>query len=210
MDRDEFKFSKHIKQFKNKDTIFEEGSKGREMYVILKGNVEISQKVSEETNVLSVLKPGDFFGEMSTIRAVPRVATAKAEGSADCLVVSPDIFKSMLQETPGFGIKIIKELCNRIESVNKQVEKLMLLNQTERVIVILSNMATDYGHRPIKAMKFAYNEVVDEIAGKTKTDEKTVEKAIVTLARYGRIEIIDNGHNEKYIQVTEKLMRHGQ
>ena len=209
MDRGDFKFSKHIKQFNNQDVIFQEGSKGREMYVILKGNVEISQMVNEESNILSILKPGDFFGEMSTIRAVPRVATAKARGGADCLVVSPDIFKSMLQQTPGFGIKIIKELCNRVESVNKQVEKLMLLNQTERVIVILSNMATDYGNRPIKAMKFAYNEVVDEIAGKTKTEIKTVEKAIVTLARYGRIEIIDTGKNEKYIQVTEKLMKHG-
>lgn len=201
-----FKATNHIKIYKKGSIIFSEGKKGREMYVILKGEIEITKMIHNESHTLSILKPGSFFGEMSTIRGSDRVATATAHSDVECLQVSPDTFKKMLQDKPGFGIKVIKELCNRIEAANKQIEKLTLLNQTERIIVILTNLATNYGSKPFKSMKIKYDIALTEIANKTKFDPKTVEKIVVTLARYGKMEVVDE-NDTKYINLTDKLLK---
>jgi len=203
----DFKIAQHIEVYKDNEIIFSEGSKGRDMYVIISGDIEISQIINNKPFTLSILEPGDFFGEMSTIRGVPRVATAKAIGKVEVIKVSPEIFKSMIQHKPGFGVKIIKELCNRIDSGNKKIEKLSLLNQMERIIVMLSNLATDYGAKPFKSIKIVYDNALNEIALKTKADKETVGKIIASLAKYNRIGVVEED-GIKYIGLTDKLLRH--
>ena len=207
MGAQDFKIAQHVKMYKDNEIIFSEGSRGRDMYVIISGDVEISQMVNNKPFTLSILEPGDFFGEMSTIRGVPRIATAKAMGKVEVIQVSPDIFKSMIQHKPGFGVKIIKELCNRIESGNKKIEKLSFLNNMERIIVMLSNLATDYGKKALKSIKILYDATISEIAHKTKSDNETVGKIIATLAKYNRLEVIEE-NGVKYINLTDRLLRH--
>jgi CRP-like cAMP-binding protein len=59
--------------------IFQEGDSGREMFVILDGEVEILRhsKRGHETRV-AMLGPGDWFGEMSILDVLPRSATTRA------------------------------------------------------------------------------------------------------------------------------------
>ncbi len=206
MNNNNFNITKYIKVFDSGDSIFLEGSKGREMYVIIKGKVEISQLINNERHILSILKPGDFFGEMSTIRGLARSATATAMTYLECVVVAPDIFKNMLQFKPGFGIKVIKELCNRIEKSNKQVERLTLLNQTEKVTAVLVNIATDNGTKPFKEAKILYDAVVSEVMEKIKTNRNTVEKFIVTLSQYAKIKIVEQD-NISYISINESILK---
>ncbi len=200
----DFNIASHVKQYTDGLEIFSQGTKGRDMFVIMKGEVEITQMINNEPHVLSYLKAGEFFGEMSTIRGVPRIATAKARGAVECLRISPDAFKSMIQQKPGFGIKVIKVLCDRIEAGNKKLEKLTLLNQTEKIIVVLFNLATDHGQKAFKPIKILYNLVTSEIANKTKMDTETVGKVIATLARFGKLEVQEE-NNERYVNLSNKL-----
>jgi CRP-like cAMP-binding protein len=58
--------------------VFHEGDNGREMFVLLDGEVEVLRrsKRGHETRV-AVLGPGDWFGEMSILDVLPRSATAR-------------------------------------------------------------------------------------------------------------------------------------
>lgn len=60
--------------------IFEEGSSGNWVYVILAGSVEISKTVDERKFILSTLGPGEIFGELALIGDVKRTATTRAIG----------------------------------------------------------------------------------------------------------------------------------
>ncbi|MCK7521394.1 MAG: cyclic nucleotide-binding domain-containing protein [Ignavibacteriales bacterium] len=65
--------------FQGGETIFEENDTGNSLLVILSGEVRITQRANvsgEET--LTVLKKGDFFGEMALLEDLPRSATAIA------------------------------------------------------------------------------------------------------------------------------------
>ncbi|MDH3713087.1 MAG: EAL domain-containing protein [Gammaproteobacteria bacterium] len=65
--------------------VFRQGEMGDRAYLIESGRIEISAESSGETRVLSVLKQGDVFGEMTLIDSNPRSATAKALD--DCSLV---------------------------------------------------------------------------------------------------------------------------
>jgi CRP-like cAMP-binding protein len=58
--------------------VFKEGACGRELYVILDGEVEVLRrsKGGHETRV-AILGPGDWFGEMSVLDVLPRSATTR-------------------------------------------------------------------------------------------------------------------------------------
>lgn len=63
--------------------IFEEGASGREMFVILDGEVEIlrQSKRGHEAR-MALLGPGDWLGEMSILDVLPRSATARVVAPA--------------------------------------------------------------------------------------------------------------------------------
>ena len=64
--------------FSDGDIIFEEGSSGDWIYVILSGEVEIFKLVRGKRIVVDVLKKGDLFGEVSFVDKKPRSAGARA------------------------------------------------------------------------------------------------------------------------------------
>lgn len=59
-------------------TVFREGDSGREMYVVLEGEMEILRhsKRDHEARV-AILGPNDWFGEMSILDIMPRSATVR-------------------------------------------------------------------------------------------------------------------------------------
>ena len=58
--------------------VFKEGDSGRELFVLLDGEVEVLRrsKRGHETRV-AILGPGDWFGEMSVLDVLPRSATTR-------------------------------------------------------------------------------------------------------------------------------------
>jgi diguanylate cyclase len=78
----------NIRWFSAGETIFTEGSSADRAYIIETGYVEIFVGSGQDSLQLSVLGPGDIFGEMGIIDASPRSASAKAMGPCRCIVVS--------------------------------------------------------------------------------------------------------------------------
>jgi CRP-like cAMP-binding protein len=66
--------------------VFREGELGREMFVLLDGEMEIvkASRKKHEARV-AILGPGDWFGEMSILDVQPRSATVRAVAPASLL-----------------------------------------------------------------------------------------------------------------------------
>ena len=69
---------KCINDFDVGDVIFEEGSSGRELFVVLEGKIEIAKISGAGKTVIVTLGKGEFFGEMAVIDGSSRSATAIA------------------------------------------------------------------------------------------------------------------------------------
>lgn len=58
--------------------VFREGDQGRELFVVLGGEMEVLKKSKGDREArVAVLGPGDWFGEMSILDVMPRSATVR-------------------------------------------------------------------------------------------------------------------------------------
>ena len=60
-------------------TVFKEGESGRDMFVVLDGEMEVIKRSKRNHDArVALLGPNDWFGEMSILDVMPRSATVRA------------------------------------------------------------------------------------------------------------------------------------
>lgn len=71
------------------EVVFREGDQGRELYVLLQGEMEvIKQSKTQRESRVAIFGPGDWFGEMSILDIMPRSATIRALAPSRLLKMS--------------------------------------------------------------------------------------------------------------------------
>jgi len=110
--------------------IFNEGEQGDKFYIILKGEVEIFKKINEaREEMLAVLKPGTYFGEMSLIDQAPRSASARAKGEVIALTISKSDFELLLKASDSLSTKIYKffaqTFSQRLRETDEKIKRIM-------------------------------------------------------------------------------------
>ena len=94
--------------------VFKAGDPGEAMYIVTEGEVD----VLDGSTVLDTIGPGSIVGELALIDDEPRSASVRAK--TDCRLVPVDRrrFQFMVQETPFFGLAVMKILADRLRKMN--------------------------------------------------------------------------------------------
>jgi len=101
------------------DVIFEEGTTGRELYVVLDGEVEIAKLNGDAKTVIVTLGKGEFFGEMAVIDGSARSATAiAASGDTRVMRINHARFVYLVSQQPAFALMIMDALSKRLRVSN--------------------------------------------------------------------------------------------
>ena len=102
---------KCINEFDVNDVIFEEGSTGRELFVVLDGKVEIAKVNGASKTVIVTLGKGEFFGEMAVIDGSSRSATAIAAAPHTRVMrINHARFVYLVSQQPAFALMIMDAL----------------------------------------------------------------------------------------------------
>jgi signal transduction histidine kinase/CRP-like cAMP-binding protein len=111
-------FTEHA--FRAGDLIFDEYSKGRELFLLCSGRVRIKKytKFGVES-LLAVLHPGDFFGEMSLIDGLPR--SARADAMDDCLVLTlnAEKYRALVHQNRQVALNLLNNLAVRLRTMDQ-------------------------------------------------------------------------------------------
>ncbi len=106
---------KCINEFEVDDVIFEEGSTGRELFVVLEGKVEICKLDGESKTVIVTLGKGEFFGEMAVIDGSSRSASAiAATPGTRVMRINHARFVYLVSQQPAFALMIMDALSKRL------------------------------------------------------------------------------------------------
>jgi CRP-like cAMP-binding protein/tetratricopeptide (TPR) repeat protein len=100
--------------------IFAQGDFSRDFFIIRNGQVEISVKnFLNQPRVLTVLKNGEFFGEMALFdKDSARSATAVALQKVNLLRIPGDSFEKLLREKSTISFKLLGTLSKRLRDAN--------------------------------------------------------------------------------------------
>lgn len=101
--------------------IFSEGDDGTAMFILFKGKIQIAlKKWFGRKHVISILKAGEIFGEMSLATFRPRMATAVALEKSECFVLFKSSFQFAVNKNPAFIVHL-KELIERRGIENRKI-----------------------------------------------------------------------------------------
>ena len=87
-----------------------EGDRGREFFVLLEGDVE----VTKGGKVINRLGAGDFLGEIALVSRAPRTATVTATSPVRALVITDQSFAALLDHSPSIQRSVIEALADRL------------------------------------------------------------------------------------------------
>jgi CRP/FNR family cyclic AMP-dependent transcriptional regulator len=110
---------KCINEFDVDEVIFEEGSTGRELFVVLEGKVDIAKINGASKTVIVTLGKGEFFGEMAVIDGSSRSATAIAAAPHTRVMrINHARFVYLVSQQPAFALMIMDALSKRLRASN--------------------------------------------------------------------------------------------
>lgn len=92
--------------------IARQGEIGTGLFVVTDGTVRVVRDGAE----IARLGPGDFFGEMSVIDGLPRVAQVVAAEPTRCLALASWEFERLVLEHPTIGLAILRGLSARLRA----------------------------------------------------------------------------------------------
>jgi CRP/FNR family transcriptional regulator, cyclic AMP receptor protein len=129
--------------------IFHKDDPGSLLYVILKGAVSIDLPASDGKELaLSILRAGDFFGELSLLDGEPRNATASAlEDDTQTLILPREDFLELVRRQPQVGIHVMELLCRRLREADSLAQDSALLDLPGRLSRRILELMDRHGQR---------------------------------------------------------------
>lgn len=121
-DINKIKYSGMSRRFQRKSIIFFQEDSSDAFYYIEYGRVKVvvlSQ--SGRTNLLRILGPGDYFGELGLLDDEPRSATIEVLVDTQLTIVSKAQFETCLANNNHLSAKLIPSLTQRIRSLTDEL-----------------------------------------------------------------------------------------
>ncbi len=117
--------------------VVHEGDFADKAYLVLNGFLKVI-KVTEDSEVLlTIIKPGELFGEGALFESKRRLATVITISPVDLIPLSEDFLIKNASGSFDFGLKVISANLKRILTVKNLIEFNSIFDERERIIKII-------------------------------------------------------------------------
>ena len=112
------------------------------LYIVLSGRLKVMMSDADGKEViLSILGPGEFFGEMGLIDDSPRSASVIGIEPCELLSISKRDFNKCLADSFEMAMAVMRGLVARLREADRKIGSLALLDVYGRVARLLLDMA---------------------------------------------------------------------
>lgn len=136
--------SKH-KKYSKGDMVYREGDIGANLYVVHKGQIKITRlSESGKEQVIRILGPGEFMGELSIFSGKPVNDYAQSLGDSNVCIVDGRELKDLMKKYPSITFKVMAELSQRLEMVEESFTGINLHTVESRIAKRLLELSDDF------------------------------------------------------------------
>lgn len=132
------------REYGKNEVIYLEGEESEKLFIINKGKVKLT-KLSEagKEQIIRVLGPGEFMGELSLFTDSPLNSNAEALEPTTVCIVNGNKINSLIEKRPSIALKLLKEMSIRLEKAENQIQALAVQDVEQRLANTLISMADD-------------------------------------------------------------------
>jgi CRP/FNR family cyclic AMP-dependent transcriptional regulator len=126
-----YKIAKEQK-FEEGHIIFPQGDTSTDLYIAVKGEVEIQISIAPQLADITVyrVRPHEVFGEFAFVDPDPRSATARCKTDVTLVMIKKDDFDELIKKFPAIGVRFYqslgKILCVRLRRMNTYLRDIFL------------------------------------------------------------------------------------
>jgi CRP/FNR family cyclic AMP-dependent transcriptional regulator len=131
-------------------TLFKEGDAGDRLFVVVDGKLKLGTSSNDgRENLLSILGPGDMFGELSLFDPGPRTATATAVVDSKLLALANDQVIGWVKEHPQVSLQLLGRLAQRLRKANDVLSDLVFADVPGRVAKAIIELGERFGTKTV-------------------------------------------------------------
>lgn len=178
--------------------VFRQDEPGTSLFVIESGVVKVQRASPDGKEViLTILGPGDFFGELAILDGEPRSADAVAKEDCNLLVLERDDFLAFLSREPSAAAKLLAALSRRLRRTDQLVQDAAFLDVPARLARALLQLA--------ESPEAARGLTQSELAAMVGASRESVNRWLQFYRRRG---LIDSASGSIRVLQPEELRRH--
>jgi CRP-like cAMP-binding protein len=185
------------RRYARHEVVFHEGDLGDTLHLLAVGHVAVRITTPlGDVATLTVLGPGDTFGELALLAAdARRTATVVALEPSQTLALAREQFDTLRREQPAFDRLLIELLAADVARLSQRLVEALYVPADKRVLRRLHGLAEQYGHaRPGTMVPFTQEDLAT-MAGTTRPTVNRIlhdaETAGVIRIGRARVEILD-------------------
>ena len=165
------------------NTLFKEGDAGDRLFVVVEGKLKLgTSSLDGRENLLSILGPGDMFGELSLFDPGPRTATATAVTDARVLALAHDQVIGLVTQHPQVSLELLARLAQRLRRTNEVLADLVFSDVPGRVAKALMDLGSRFGVQKDDGLHVNHDLTQEELAQLVGASRETVNKALADFA----------------------------
>ncbi|NMB08549.1 MAG: Crp/Fnr family transcriptional regulator [Tissierellia bacterium] len=186
------------REYKKGEMIYMAGDRGESLFVIHKGKVKITRfSETGKEQVIRVLGPGEFMGELSLFVHENLIDNAEALEDTTVCVINGEKLKGLMVKYPTIALKVLEELSSRLGKAENLIEHLGIHNVETRIAETLLNLADENGEIILKMSK-------GDLASHIGMSQETLSRKLSYFQDMGWIKLV--GHRKIIILDRNSLI----
>jgi CRP/FNR family cyclic AMP-dependent transcriptional regulator len=183
------------KRFEARDIVVQQGDPGGELFVIVVGHLKVVSAGADGRDIaLSIMGPGEVFGEVSLLDGEPRSATAAALDACELIAIRREPFMHFLESSPKTAIELLRVLTFRLRRLTERSDDVAFLRVGGRLAKRICDMVEKYGKKqPDGSVRLPFKLSQQEIGELVSATRESANKQIKAWEQDGLLSQ-QNGH----------------
>lgn len=170
----------HPRVFMPGTIIVNEGDDAHGLYVIQSGSLKVF--LVEENGrelTLSLLWPGEYFGELALLDSAPRSASVMTRERSELLHISQTAFMGLLEQHPSCAQVVMKNLVGRIRSLTDNVRGLALNDVFGRLARLFESLAVERNGKRVIERRLTQQEIANLVGSSREMVNRILRELVV-------------------------------
>ncbi|MCA9624053.1 MAG: Crp/Fnr family transcriptional regulator [Myxococcales bacterium] len=174
------------KKYRAREVVLRKGDPALQIYLIVRGRLKAITAGGEGRQAaLSIMGPGEVFGEVAVLDGEPRSATITALEPCELLILHRNELFHFLERNPTAAIKLLAVLARRLRRLSERVEDSAFLEVPGRLAKALLRLAQRYGRSENRGTRIELKLSQQELGDLVGATRESVNKQLRAWASEG-------------------------
>lgn len=184
------------KAYDKGELVYQAGEPSNVLTIVNRGSLRI-YRLSEtgKEQLVRVLKPGDFTGELALFNETEHEHFAEAMQPTSICQIKREDLQSLLVKYPTISLKILQELSSRLDQSEQQVTRFTTESTEQRLALYLADLSVQADDHHIVKLPLAKKDLASYIGTTPETVSRKLldleEKQLIKRLSGSRIQLLD-------------------